>query len=431
MFCIERLEALEILDSRGRPTLRATCRLASGASGSASVPSGASRGHAEAVELRDGTAGRYAGLGCRRAVEKVGSVLHEALSGRPLANQAELDHLMIELDGTPDKHVLGANSILAVSLAFARACACQQGLPLYRYIAQLVGRTAARLPRLTVNLLSGGLHAGGQVSVQDILVIPQDRTIHESLATVASVYDAGVRLVAQRYGMRHLKADEGGLAPPADSSEAMIVHAMESIHGAGLTPGQDVTLGIDLAATHFFVPATGRYLLDGQDLPPAEMIDRVQDWVRRFPITSVEDPLAEDDWNHWPAVRAAISPQAILLGDDLLCTNAARIQRAIELGACNALLLKVNQVGTLTESFESWRLATDAGWQVTVSARSGETEDDWLADLAVGLGSDAIKIGSINQSDRLAKYNRLLAIEAELVGLIPVDGSTGLIERPG
>jgi enolase len=409
---IDRLEGLEILDSRGRPTIRVTCVLASGASGAASVPSGASTGTAEALELRDGDAHRYAGLGCRRAVELVRGEVQAALGGHELASGPELDRAIIALDGTANKSRLGANTLLGVSLAFARAQAAERGIPLYQYFAELVGRPVVSIPRPMINLFSGGKHAGGQVEIQDVLVVPlAARSMDEALATTFDVYRAAAELSATRYGMRALTADEGGLAPPFATPEEMLALAVESIRRSGREPGVDVALAVDVASTHFH--SHGRYRVGSRELDGAEMVELILEWIDRYPIVSVEDPLAEDDWPHWTELRRRASPGIRVLGDDLLCTRLDRISRAVESSAADALLLKVNQVGTLLEAADACRAARAAGWSVTVSARSGETEDDWLADLAVGWSADHIKVGSITQSERLAKYNRLLAIEAE------------------
>ena len=412
MPAIRDLRALEILDSRGRPTLLVACDLASGASAAASVPSGASTGAAEALELRDGDPARYRGLGVRRAAANVRGPVLDAVAGRDLPDQAALDRLLVDLDGTPNKARLGANAILGVSLAFARAVAAERGLPLWQHLASLVGHTPDRLPRPTVNLFSGGKHAGGQVEVQDVLVVvPAARTIDEALAVTSDVYAAAAALCRDRYGMRGLVADEGGLAPDFPDVATMLADAVQAIRDAGRAPGPEVALCVDVAASHFF--AEGRYHLGGRALTSAEMVGQVVAWVDRFPIVSVEDGLAEDDWAHWPALRTRLAGRALTLGDDLLATNPARIRRAVAAGAADALLLKVNQIGTLSEAAEALALARAAGWQVVVSARSGETEDDWLTDLAVGWGGDALKVGSVTRSERLAKWNRLLAIEAE------------------
>jgi enolase len=410
---IDRLEGLEILDSRGRPTIRVTCVLASGATGAASVPSGASTGTAEALELRDGDARRYAGLGCRRAVGLVRGEVKAALAGRELETGPALDRMLIALDGTANKSRLGANTLLGVSLAFARAQAAEQGIPLYRYFAELLDRPVESIPRPMINLFSGGKHAGGQVEIQDVLVVPlAARNMDEALATTFDVYRAAAELSAARYGMRALTADEGGLAPPFGTPEEMLALAVESIRRAGREPGVDVALAVDVASTHFH--SRGQYRVGGRELDGMGMAELVLEWIDRYPIVSVEDPLAEDDWPHWSELRRRASAGVRILGDDLLCTRPDRIRRAVESRAADALLLKVNQVGTLLEAADACRAARSAGWSVTVSARSGETEDDWLADLAVGWSADHIKVGSITQSERLAKYNRLLAIEEEI-----------------
>ena len=406
---IEHLSGREILDSRGRPTVLATCTLEGGKSASASVPSGASTGTAEAFELRDGEPKRYRGLGCRRAAANIGGELRTALAGREF-DQARLDRAMIELDGTSTKSRIGANAILAVSVAFARANALHRRIPLYQHFAELIRASLNRLPRLTINLFSGGKHAGQQVSIQDVLIIPMSaRTVDEALVSASDVYQAAAELVFDRYGMRLLTADEGGLAPPCKSAEEMLGLAVEAIERSGYTPGKDIFLGIDVASTHFC--QNHQYQLDNEVLDSVGMIQTISKWLDRYPILSVEDGLAEDDWENWPKLRRAIAGRALTLGDDLLCTNPSRIKRAVEASACDALLLKVNQIGTLTEAIEAYQLARAAGWSVTFSVRSGETEDNWAADMAFGWQADQFKNGSIRQSERLAKYNRLLEIE--------------------
>jgi enolase len=412
---IRSLHALEVLDSRGRPTVSATCELSSGVCGEASVPSGASTGAAEAVELRDGDPARFRGLGCRRAVAGIREEMQRALVGRDFDGQEPFDRALIALDGTPDKSRLGANAVLAVSLAFARAAAAERGVPLYLQLRESLPPAARRplhLPRPTINLFSGGKHAGGQVPVQDVLLVPASvRRMDEALAMAFAVYQAAAELALSKYGARALVADEGGLAPPFPSVEAMLADAVEAIEAAGLAPGKDAWLAIDVASSHFH--RQGAYLLGNEAISGDALIARLLGWLDRFPIASIEDGLAEDDWEHWPILRTLVGRRALVLGDDLLCTQAARIRRAIACGAADALLLKVNQVGTLTEAAESSALARAAGWRITVSARSGETEDHWLADLAVGWSGDQVKIGSITRSERLAKYNRLLVIEEE------------------
>jgi enolase len=426
MLKISRLRGLEILDSRGRPTVKAVCELEGGAVGSASVPSGASTGAAEAFELRDGEANRYGGLGCRKAAANVGGALNDSFSGRSFETQEALDRAMVELDGTDNKSRLGANAILVVSIAFARAAALQRGVPLYEHFADMLGRTPNTMPRPTINLFSGGKHAGGQVPIQDTLVVPVAAcTIDEALAVTYDVYQSAAKLALEKYGARPLTADEGGLAPPFPGADAMLEDAVEAIKLAGCEPGRDVALALDVAASHFY--KEGSYRLEDKPLSGDAMIEHVSSWLEHYPIVSVEDGLSENDWEGWPKLRERVSGRALTLGDDLLCTNPDRIRRAVESRASDALLLKVNQVGTLTEAAEALRLARNAGWAVTVSARSGETEDDWLADLAVGWGGNQIKIGSITQSERLAKYNRLLEIESE-TGL-PLAGWHGKLPR--
>lgn len=406
---IESLAGREVLDSRGNPTVLATCVLEGGIRASASVPSGASTGSAEAFELRDGDPNRYHGLGCRRAAANIRGELLRELAGRVFIGQDELDQRMVALDGTAAKSRLGANAILAVSVAFARASALQQGLPLYQYFADMLGVRVNSLPRLTINLFSGGKHAGQQVSIQDVLIIPMSaQTVDEALVVASDVYAAAAELVFSRYGMRLLTADEGGLAPPCKDAVEMFTLAMDSIERAGYQPGKDIFLGVDVASTHFY--RNGRYEMDSHFLDSLEMVRVLGHWVEQFPIISVEDGLAEDDWQYWPLLRDAMAGRALTLGDDLLCTNPHRIKRAVETRACDALLLKVNQIGTLTEALAAYQQARTAGWSITLSVRSGETEDNWAADLATGWQADQFKNGSIRHGERLAKYNRLLEI---------------------
>jgi enolase len=409
-FEISDLRGREVLDSRGRPTVEARCALAGGGVGRASVPSGASTGAAEALDRRDGGA-RYRGLGCRAAAASVSGEIRKALVGRGW-DQAGLDAALGELDGTPAKGRLGANAILAVSLAFARACAAERGVALWRHLADVAGEEPVALPRPTINLLSGGKHAGGQVEVQDVLVVAASAaSVDDALAVTAEVYACAAELARERYDARPLTADEGGLAPEVPHAEAMLELAVSAIERAGLSPGPDVALAVDVAASHFREGAG--YRLGGSLLSTAAMIDRVAGWLDSYPIVSVEDGLAQDDWEGWPELRRRVGGRALVLGDDLLCTHAALVARAVAAGAADALLLKVNQVGTLSEADAARRAARAAGWAVTVSARSGETEDDWVADLAVGWSGDQLKVGSITQSERLAKWNRLLEIEAD------------------
>jgi enolase len=409
---IQKIKALEILDSRGRPTVLAKCYLETGHLGSASVPSGASTGRAEAVELRDGDLNRYGGLGCKKAVSNINTIINDAVSSKEFANQEEFDNFLLSLDGTSNKSNLGANVILACSIAFAKATALTLDKPLYEYFGSLISFSTFRLPRVTINLFSGGKHAGGQIPLQDLLIVPASaKTMDESLANVYAVYQAATKLIKDKYGMRALTADEGGLAPAFESVEQMLDDAIEAIRMAGFEPGKDICIALDVAASHFYT--NGSYEIGNQLLDSTAMAEVIADWVEKYPIISVEDGLAEDDWEFWPILHDSIKQKALVLGDDLLCTQVNRIQKAIDTGSANSLLLKVNQCGSLTEAAAAYELAKSQGWQVTVSARSGETEDNWLADLAVGWSGDQIKVGSITQSERLAKYNRLLEIESE------------------
>lgn len=412
---IESFGAIEILDSRGRPTIKVTCRLPGGTQASASVPSGASTGRAEALELRDGDKNRYRGAGCRKAVANVNQFISREFRGTTFSTQRDFDNFLIALDGTPHKSRLGANAILGCSLAFCRAVAKQKQTPLYQHFAEEFGLKPARLPRLSINLLSGGKHAGGQVPIQDILLVPLAATIDESLAMTHEVYQVAAELCAKRFGMRLLTADEGGLAPPCTGCEEMFELAVEAIDRTELS--DSVKLAVDVAASHF--QKNNSYQLDRQILSGEEMVQKILHWIDRYPLISVEDALSEDDWVHWSSLREQAPHGVCIVGDDLLCTNPERIKRAIGEHAANTLLLKVNQIGTLTEAAEANRLARAANWNVVISARSGETEDDWLADLAVGWSGDFIKVGSITQSERLAKYNRLLEVERETGWIIP------------
>ena len=410
---LRSIKGLEILDSRGRPTVKAYCELASGARGEASVPSGASTGAAEALELRDGDPKRYQGKGCRKAASHLTGEINTALAGSEFASQAEFDRALIDLDGTPEKSRLGANAVLAASVAFSRAQAAEAGVPLYAHYAAMLGTSITRFPRMTINLFSGGLHAGNVIPLQDVLIVPASAASYdEGLVMTQAVYMAAVEITRRKYGMRWLTADEGGLSPGVKNAEELLELAVESIQAAGLKPGGDVCIALDVASSHFY--RDGQYHLGERARDAAGMIEQIKTWITDYPIVSIEDGLAEDDWSNWPALREAIQDRVLVLGDDLLCTNPERIRRAIEAKACNALLLKVNQIGSLTEAAEAYRLARSAGWGVTISVRSGDTEDTWYSDLAVGWSGDQTKAGSITQSERLSKYNRLLEIEADL-----------------
>lgn len=409
---IKDLKALEVLDSRGEPTVYVSCHLADGSYGAVSVPAGASRGEAEAVELRDHDSSRFRGKGCLKAVSAINEEIKTAVTGRDFTGPASFEDTLLSLDGSPDKSRLGANSILAVSLAFVRASAAQEKKPLYEYLANYLSNSSPSLPIPLINLFSGGTHAGHQVSLQDVQIVPLSaRSTKDALSMVFEVFQCAAELIRKNYGARKLTADEGGLAPPFENSEQMLEDTVNSISAAGLRPGPDVSIAIDLAASHFY--RDGTYYLDSEPVSSGELTRRIGTWLEQFPVISVEDGLAEDDWDGWPLLYRVLEGRALTLGDDLLCTNPGRIQRAIDLQAADSLLLKVNQIGSLSEAVQALKLARSAGWDVVFSARSGETEDNWLADLTVGWGGEKIKIGSITQSERLAKYNRLLQIEAE------------------
>jgi len=408
---IEHLLALEVLDSRGKPTVQCTCRLSSGTEATISVPSGASTGTSEAMELRDGDLKRYRGNGCLKAVENINKTIEDHLHNRSF-DQSSLDKSLVELDGTDNKTRLGANAILAVSLAFAKATSIEAQIPLYTYFHQLNPLNLGSIPRPMINLFSGGKHAGHQVSIQDVQIMPVNtHNLSELFEMVYETYYTAVDMIKDQFKVRHLTADEGGLAPNFSSDEAMLDFAVRAIEAAGFRAGDEIVLTLDVAASHFF--RSGNYTMSGETLSGQEMTAKIADWIDKYPIASVEDGLAEDDWHHWSKLTEVVPSSVLILGDDLLCTNPKRIQRAIDKKAANSLLLKVNQIGTLSEAIDAYNLAHEAGWKIVVSARSGETEDHWLADLAVGLGSDYIKVGALNQSERLAKYNRLLSIAQE------------------
>ncbi|MDH4248139.1 MAG: phosphopyruvate hydratase [Deltaproteobacteria bacterium] len=412
---VSALDALEVLDSRGHPTVQALLTLSDGRMTRAAVPSGASTGANEALELRDGDPARYRGKGVMKAVHHVRGPLAQAVVGLDPRDQKQLDERLIAADGTPDKSRLGANALLAVSMASALAAAQLEGQPLWRYLNGLsvqAGLVAApRLPLPMINLFSGGKHAGGQVDFQDFLIVPRGaRTLAQALEMTHGVYYTALDLLQKEHGYQPLVADEGGLAPQLASNEALLELAVRAIEGAGYRPLEDVALAIDVASSHFH--REGRYTLavEGRALSAAEMIERLRDWCDRYPVVSIEDGLAEEDWTNWPKLCSVLGSRCQVLGDDFLVTNPARIERAVKAQAANSVLVKVNQIGTLSEALKAMRVAVQAGWTTVVSARSGETEDSWLADLAVGTGGGQIKVGAITRSERLAKYNRLLAI---------------------
>ena len=410
---ITGVDALEVLDSRGHPTVRARVTLSDGSRGEAAVPSGASTGRFEAHELRDGDPARYGGRGVTRAVGHVRGELARAVLGRQAVDQAGVDAALLAADGSQDKSRLGANALLALSLANARAAALAQGLPLFTWIARLSGGEARpALPLPMINLFSGGKHAGAQVDFQDFLIVPRGAdTLAGALAMTHRVVYAALDLLREELGYQGLVADEGGWAPALPSNEAMLEMACWAIERAGLRPLEDVALAVDVAASHFFRDGAYHLRVENRALDAGEMVERLVAWRGRYPILSFEDGLAEDDWPAWESLQARLGDRCQILGDDLLVTDVGRIARAVERRAANSVLIKVNQVGTLSEAMQALTAARQAGWTAVVSARSGETEDDWLADLAVGSGAGQIKVGAITRSERLAKYNRLLAIE--------------------
>lgn len=410
MTLIETVQGTELLDSRGNPTVAATVRLTGGAVATAAVPSGASTGVHEAAELRDED-GRYGGKGVLRAVGHVNDVLGPALIGVDALEQAELDALLLELDGTPNKSRLGANALLAVSLATARAAAQAVELPLYRYLG---GAAAKTLPVPMMNVINGGKHADNRVDMQEFMLAPVGfGRFSEALRAGVETFHALKKVLSKR-GYNTNVGDEGGFAPDLKSNQEAVEVILEAIEGAGYTPGDQIALALDPASTEFY--RDGHYHLEaeGKVLTSEEMVGYWQDWVARYPILSIEDGLAEDDWDAWAELTAAVGARCQLVGDDLFVTNTERLQRGIDARVGNAILIKVNQIGTLSESLEAIELAKRAGYRNMISHRSGETEDAFIADLAVAVNAGQIKTGSASRSDRLAKYNRLLLIEQEL-----------------
>src|SRR5262245_1556102 len=412
---IAKVHAREVLDSRGKPTVEAEVRLENGIVGVASVPSGASTGTAEACELRDGEATRYNGAGVRRAVANIVGQIRPVIAGCDAADQAALDQKMIDLDGTPTKSRLGANAILAVSLATVRAAANAQRLPLYRHIAQFYSGQP-RLPLPMTNMISGGKHAGGNLDIQDVLIIPGGASDYPTqLEWIVRVYRRLGKLLNDAGCEGYLVGDEGGFGPRLQSNREAVEFVIRAIEAAGLRPGDDVSIALDVAASHFD-RGVGYYLVaeGGQKLSSSQMIDRLEGWIADFPITSIEDGLAESDWAGWKELTARLGGRVRLVGDDLFATSSVLLQRGIDERVGNAVLIKLNQIGTLSETLATMRLARLHGYTCIASARSGETEDDFLADFAVGTAAEYIKIGSIVRSERLSKYNRLLRIAEEL-----------------
>jgi len=411
---IESVLAREILDSRGNPTVEVEVSLTGGGFGIAAVPSGASTGAYEAVELRDGDAKRYGGKGVLTAVRNVNGEIADEVTGTDALDQRSIDRVMCELDGTENKGRLGANAILGVSMAVARAAADQVGLPLYRYLG---GPQARVLPTPMLNILNGGKHAqGSSVDMQEFMVVPIGApTFAEGLRWGSEIFQSLRKLLAKQ-GLNTNVGDEGGCAPSLESNEQAVDLVTKAIEGAGYRPGEEVAIALDPAATEFF--ENGSYVLAGEDrtLTPAEMIVYWQEWVEKYPIISIEDGLSEDSWDDWVALTAAIGDATQVVGDDLFVTNTSRLQRGIREKAGNAILVKLNQIGTLIETLDAVEMAQRAGFAAVISHRSGETDDSFIADLAVATNSGQIKTGAPTRMDRVSKYNQLLRIEQALGG---------------
>ncbi|MFI9652072.1 phosphopyruvate hydratase [Guyparkeria halopsychrophila] len=411
MAAIERVHAREVIDSRGNPTVEAEVHLAGGIVGRAIVPSGASTGAREAIELRDGDESRYLGKGVTRAVANVNGEINDAVKGMSVHALADIDNKMIELDGTENKSRLGANAILAVSLAAAQAGALERGEPLFSYLG---GEAAVTLPVPMMNIINGGEHADNSIDMQEFMIIPAGApNFSEALRYGVEVFHALKQVLAAR-GLSTAVGDEGGFAPDLPSNEAAIEAIMEAIEKAGYTPGKDVFLGLDAASSEYI--KDGKYVLTGENrtLDAAGMVDLLAEWVEKYPILSIEDGMAEDDWDGWALLTERLGDKCQLVGDDLFVTNEKILREGIERKVANSMLVKVNQIGTLTETLAAMRLAQENGYTNVVSHRSGETEDTTIADLAVATNAGQIKTGSLSRSDRIAKYNQLLRIEERL-----------------
>jgi enolase len=404
------IRAREILDSRGNPTVEADIITADGAIGRAAVPSGASTGSREALELRDGDKSRYLGKGVLKAVGNIRGELREALLGMDVSGQEAIDRKMIELDGTENKGRLGANAILGVSLAAAHAAAQEKALPLYRYL----GTGAYRLPVPMMNIINGGAHAANSVDFQEFMILPIGApSLREAVRYGAEVFHA-LKAVLAAKGLATAVGDEGGFAPDLSSNEAAIEVILEAIAKAGYTAGKDIWLGLDVAASEFYEDGVYHLASEGRRLEPEAMVDLLADWVARYPIVTVEDGMAEGDWDGWKRLTERLGDKVQLVGDDIFVTNTKILAQGIERGVANSILIKVNQIGTLTETLEAIDMANKAGYTSVVSHRSGETEDTTIADLAVAAATGQIKTGSLSRSDRVAKYNQLMRIQDQL-----------------
>jgi enolase 1/2/3 len=404
------LSALEVLDSRGNPTIAVTAYTESG-SGTAIVPSGASTGKHEAVELRDGDKSRYGGKGVQKAVWNVENDIAHKVVGLDVTEQAMIDAILIELDGTPDKSRLGANAILGVSLAVAHAAAQAQSLPLYRYLG---GTLAKLLPLPFANILNGGAHADTSVDLQEFMVCPVGATsFAEAVRAVSEVYHA-LKTVLKHQNLATGVGDEGGFAPNLPSNEEALKLLVEAIEAAGYRAGEEVALALDVAASELFTSGSYKLAGEGRKLSAGELVDLYEDWIGRYPIISIEDGMAEDDWDGWKLLTERLAGRVQLVGDDIFVTNVSRLEEGIEKGVANSILIKVNQIGTLTETVTTITRAQSAGYSALISHRSGETDDSTIADLSVATGVGMIKLGAPARGERVAKYNRLLAIEHEL-----------------
>ncbi len=411
MTAITDILAREILDSRGNPSVEVEVLLETGAFGRAAVPSGASTGVHEAVELRDGDKSRYGGKGVLNAVDNVNGEIYETLSGLDAEEQIKVDQTMIDLDGTPNKGRLGANAILGVSLAVAKAAASEAGLPLYRYVG---GTQASVLPVPMMNIINGGAHADNPIDIQEFMIMPIGmETCTEAIRAGAEVFQA-LKGALKDAGHNTNVGDEGGFAPNLSSADEALSFIMKSIEAAGYKPGDEIVLALDSASSEFFEDGKYNMAGEGKVLDAAGMTEYYAGLVDKFPIISIEDPLAEDDWDGWKTLTDALGDKVQLVGDDLFVTNPARLADGIEKGVANSILIKVNQIGTLTETLQAIEMADKARYTSVVSHRSGETEDATIADIAVATNAGQIKTGSLSRSDRLAKYNQLIRIEAEL-----------------